>query len=216
MKYLKTYKLFESVNDTLKLESENDFEYLNDNIKYLSIEYDIKNWPKLPKHLIELNCYVQNIDVLPKLPNSLETLNCSKNNLKELPILPKKLTHLNCTNNQLKELPKLPNTLELLYCYNNKLTELPTLPESIIQLNFYNNPLEKLPNGITKKLLNNQDVRYIKENVLKWLVNKIEDYDLLKDYLTESQRKSYEENGPEVFTEMNQFGFFGLKNNKMK
>ena len=234
MKYLKTYKLFENKSDVLILNSTNDFQYLNDSITELHVRFNIKEWPKLPNKLEYLSCSLNyKIRKLPEeLPNTLTRLVCSNNVITKLPKLPKKLKWLICSSNLITEIPELPESLEVLECFdnkinklpklpkflnelrcsNNELTEIPELPIYLTDLFIYGNPLEKLPKGITKEFLDKQTKHWIEENTIKWLINEPNDYNLLKDYLTDTQRKSFEENGPETFKNMNQFGMFGLKN----
>ena len=82
-----------------------------------------------------------------------------------------------------------------LYCGDRKLTKLPELPDSLEVLYFYDNPLEELPENIDKSLLRYNREKWIKENVIKWIINKPSDYKLLRRYLTEEQINSYNENG---------------------
>ena len=194
MKYLKTYnKLFENYRiNPIVISSDEDWSKYNTTVNRLIIKYGIKKWPTLFQNLKDLFCSNNQISELTKLPNSLIELSCNNNSLTKLPELPNKLKYLACINNKLTEIPKLPKTLKRLYCENN--------------------PLERLPNGITEYLLSYNDTEWIKENVIKWLVNEPSHYQIVKKYLTDVQRKSFEENGPEAFKNMDQFGMFGLKN----
>jgi len=123
--------------------------------------------PELPKTLIKLYCWKNNLMKLPKLPDSLKYLDCSYNNLTELPDLPHLLIELHCDDNNLTELPKLPNSLinslidlgfgnnnltkipdlskfislNYLFVPNNNLTELSDLPISLTELICFNNNL---------------------------------------------------------------------------
>ena len=193
MKYLKTYKLFESNINEVIISSESDWEKVNDSTTKITINYQCNK--------------------LHELPKSLRYLYCSYNQLTELPVLPSTLQKLFCSNNKLKELPKLPNLLHRLDCQNNQLIELPTLPKSSTLIQFYNNPLNKLPKGITKELLKHNNIdNYVKDNVLTWLKNDPSSYEFVKDYLTEAQQKYFEENGAEGLEDLTQFGMFNLKN----
>ena len=191
MKYLKTYKLFENNSTTLALNSEYDWNRINNTIETLHISYTT--------------------NTLHKLPKSLKRLYCSFVELTELPTLPDNLEVLACNDNKLTRLPELPKTLISLYCNNNLLTELPTLPKTLKYFEIHNNSLEKLPEGITEKLLlkiNNKN--WIKENALKWIINKPIDYNILKDYLSEEDKKELNKIHPELLSQ-DQFGMFGLK-----
>jgi len=141
MKYLKTYKLFESVVTELDYSGE-DREFL----------------PELPKSLKILVCDNNQLKSLPKLPESLEILHCEDNQLKSLPKLPESLETLYCVKNKLKSLPELPNSLKELWCYDNQLNTLPKLPESLEYLCCYKNPLECL---IPDKFIHYQDKEWL-------------------------------------------------------
>jgi len=190
MKYLKTYKLFESVNKEIEIFIIDDWNKVNDDTTSIILKYSMKELPELPKNLIKLWCGDGILKKLPHLPDSLEFLYCQ--------------------NNQIIELPILPNSLQELYCYNNKLTTLPELPNSLIELWFDNNPLEVLPKGITKELLITNDREWIRENALKWIINRPSDYILLKDYLFKEDEEKLEKEYPEIISQ-DQFGMFSLK-----
>jgi len=179
MKYLKTYdKLFEKKDWIISLDSDKHWYKVVNGVTQIKFLYNVKNWPKLPSTLKSLYVLNQGVETLPELPE--------------------KLIWLFCRNNKIKKLPELPKKIEKIYCDNNQLKELPTLPKSLIFIQFYNNPIEKLPNGMTKELLKLQDYNFIKENVVKWITNKSSDYNLLKEYLTEAQRKHFEKLGLEM------------------
>jgi len=216
MKYLKTYnKLFENNSKSIILGSDDDFNKINHNTHEIIVNYDIKNWPELPNHITGLNCNCCNITSLPnKLPTSLKELFCYDNKLTTLPELPNNLVMLSCHMNNLTELPILPNSLQKLYCDDNNLKELPTLPKNLKDCEFYNNPLEKLPKGMTKDLLNQNRQEWITDNVIKWLINDPSCFDLIRGYLTMQQINLYKKVGVDGFKSMDQFGMFGLKNDK--
>ena len=221
MKYLKTYdKLFESRGRMITLKSDEDFNKIDDSVTDLMFYYVPSKWPKIPDHIKEIIiCWkkdILNFENL-ELPKELREFECDHCDLEKLPELPKKFMKLRCHYNQLTKLPKLPRSLKKLECQYNKLTEIPDLPKDIKKCFFYDNPLERLPKGISKELLRENyyvSKDWFKDNMVKWLINEPNDYDLLKEYLTETQRKTFEENGPDGFGSMEQFGMFGLKNDK--
>jgi len=217
MKYLKTYnKLFESNSTEVTLNSESDWNKVNDSTIYIVIDYNIKKWHKLPKNLEKLITFSDKLTSLPnELPNSLKLLSCFSNYLKELPTLPENLKELYCQLNKLNKLPTLPKSLIKLRCNHNNLTELPKLPDTLSECVISDNPLEKLPEGITKELLIQNDKDWIKKNALKWILNKPTDFKLLKDYLYKNELEKLEKIHPELISQ-DQFGFFGLKNEDIK
>ena len=195
MKYLKTYKLFESDINTQYLYCDDDWKYINDSTRRIVITYDIGKLPELPKNIYYLDC-----------------TDC---NLTELPTLPQKLEYLICNNNHLSKLPELPETLIHLDCRNNNLTELPKLPKELLTLYFSYNTLEKLPKGISKELLkhillNPSENTFIKSYALKWIINEPSDYKLLKDCLSDKDKEELNKIHPELLNQ-DQFGMFGLK-----
>jgi len=124
MKYLKTYKLFENNSDELNIDSDEDWNKLNENHSSIVIRYKIKNWPELPEYLTKLSVVYQDITHLPKLPESLIELYCQWNKLTEIPKLPENLEVLKCYENPLVKLPEGINRF-LLECndtlgYNQK------------------------------------------------------------------------------------------------
>ena len=136
MKYIKSYKLFESKKTFLDISG-----------------HGYKTIPlKLSDSLIYINCSQNNLSKLPNLPKNLEKLICSNNKLTELPELPKYLDELDVDNNKIIKLPKLPNTLISLDCSHNKLTELLKLPKNLENLYcFDNNWKEPLNFDIIRK-----------------------------------------------------------------
>ncbi len=91
---------------------------------------NLKNIPCLPKNLIKLYCYNNQLQTLPCLPGGLKWLYCSNNQLQNLHCLPDGLEYLWCFNNQIQTLPCLPNTLVKLRVNRNmsyfiKLIEIP-------------------------------------------------------------------------------------------
>jgi len=215
MKYLKTYKLFESVvkgSNTLDLYSDGDWSKVNDSIVYLVVNYDIKNWPKLPEKLKTLICVNRDIKYLPELPKHLIDLCVYGNKLTELPKLPKSLQKLYCQNNQLTELPKLPNNLQFLNCADNNIKILPHFPKSLNRYFILNNPLIELPNDITEYFIQLQRSRYWFEKIAyNCIVNKTQHYNLLKEYLSDEDIEKLEKEHSELLAQ-EQFGMFGLKN----
>ena len=211
MKYLKTYKLFENNSNEIYIRSENDWNLVNDSTTKITIDYYCDKLHKLPNSLQELNCENNQLTELSLLPNSLQKLFLDNNQLKELPILPDSLQYLFCSINKLTELPKLPNLLQKLDCDNNKIKKLPNLPNSLQYLYCCHNPLEALPQGITKEYLKGNQIYWIKENAYKWIINKPEHYNLLKEYLSEEEKEKLEKEYPEIISQ-DQFGMFGLKN----
>jgi hypothetical protein len=93
-----------------------------------------------------LNLSNLNLKELPKLPIGVRQLNCAGNELESLPDLPDSLTWLNCSNNQLQSLlDKIPNGLRELYCKGNQLQSLPQLPEGLVVLECNDNEIMCLP-----------------------------------------------------------------------
>ena len=214
MKYLKTYnKLFERYIDELYISDDYEWNKVNDDIRKIYINYNIKNWPKLPDKLKHLDCRAKNIEYLPELPKTLINLDCGVNNLKELPELPDNLIELRCYQNQIEKLPKLPEKLIILICEYNNLTKIPDITHKYEWIRFSNNPLEELPNGIDEIILDQQDLNWIMSNAYKWVVNKPKDYALLEKYMIIEDRDKLEKEHPEIISQ-NQFGMFGLKNQK--
>ena len=217
MKYLKTYKLFERyINGELYLYNPTDSYDVNDNISVIRLMYKTTMLDELPKKLKILDCKSNNgwLYRLPKLPPTLEELYCDNNVISRLPELPDSLKILSCYNNKLNKLSDLPEKLTNLYCENNNLKELPDLPESLKILHCYNNPLKKLPKGINNRLLEqNNNNGWINENAYKWIIKQPNNYNILKDYLSNEEKEKLEKIHPEILSQ-DQFGMFGLKNDK--
>ena len=237
MKYLKTYdKLFESNSTVITLEKESDWNLVNDSTTKIIVDYkcnklhelpnslqqldcsnnQLTELPELPKHLTCLYIVNNNIEYLPELPNSLRYLFCWNNSIKEIIKLPESLIEFNCSKNKLTKLPELPNKLELLGCSNNNLTELPDFPKTLKYVYIGENPLNKLPNGISEETIKQQfkaNKKWFNDNVITWIINKPTDYNILKDYLSEENKEKLENEHPEIISQ-NQFGMFGLKNQK--
>jgi len=146
---------------------------------------------------------------LNKINDSVEELYIDYK-IKNWPKLPKKLKFLYCSDNNITNLPtELSKSLLSIYCSDNKLKELPDITNTNIdEFFFYNNPLKYLPNGITKSMLDeNNSENFINRKALKWIINKPEHYNLLKEYLSEEDKKELEEIHPE-FSTQEQFGMF--------
>ena len=113
---------------------------------------NLKELPKLPMGVRQLNCANNELESLPDLPDSLIWLNCSNNQLQSLPQPPEGLKELYCKGNQLQSLPQLPEGLVVLECNDNEIMCLPVLPSSLSSLTIsvsklkYPHP-EKLPDG---------------------------------------------------------------------
>jgi len=193
MKYLKTYKTFESITyKEINIYCDSDWERTDYNTKAVYIFYNIKNWPELPKNLEKLYCYNKDITSLPD----------------ELPI---NLKILEVASNKLTKLPELPISLKILSCLDNQLTELPDLPKSLSYIEFFQNPLTKLPKGMKKVFIKQQakeDKEWLIENAFKLLIGSPQYFELLKPYLSEKEIDRFNEMGPENLKNMNQFGMF--------
>jgi hypothetical protein len=127
----------------------------------------------LPKYLISLFCYSNQINVIQNLNENLTSLDISKNFIKEIKYLPSSLKNFYCAGNKIKELKNLPENLEdldcsnnlieeidftnllpnlkLLYCNDNKLVKVIGLPDSLTLLNVNKNTsldfIGKMKNG---------------------------------------------------------------------
>jgi hypothetical protein len=193
MKYLKTYKLFESVTE-LTINSSN--KYLLDNLPnsltYLNCcKNELTSLPELPDNLDYLECDKNELTSLPKLPDSLTFLSCEYNKLTILPELTDSIYHLDCNDNELTSLPKLPESLTELFCSYNQLTSLPELPDSLTDLYCWNNKwIKPLNFNIVQKF--NLDAYTVKQTEL------FNSYEFQLEHLNEFNFKDYSVSGLEV------------------
>ena len=82
MKYLKSYKLFESNSSEIFLRSKKDWALVNDSTIKITINYKCN---KLPLSLIIMHCSYNKLTKLPDLPKTLQFLNFNVNPIEELP-----------------------------------------------------------------------------------------------------------------------------------
>lgn len=82
---------------------------------------------ELPKNLVKLCCWENNIVKLPKLPNRLKILECFDNQLVKLPEMPDSIVKISCMDNRISRIDKIPNGIQELFIWDNELRNIPTL-----------------------------------------------------------------------------------------
>jgi hypothetical protein len=158
MKYLKEYKIFESVNE--------------EEIHSVCDKYDIKNYTINTDGTIDVD---GNIDLnnkgLTKLPLKFNRVTgffyCDNNQLTSLEGAPVSVGNFYCHNNKLTSLEGAPQSVRNFVCYDNQLTSLEGAPQSVGS-DFYchNNKLTNL-NGLEFKSF---DEIYLEDNPIYTIV----------------------------------------------
>jgi hypothetical protein len=158
MKYLKEYKIFESVNE--------------EEIHSVCDKYDIKNYTINTDGTIDVD---GNIDLnnkgLTKLPLKFNRVTgffyCDNNQLTSLEGAPVSVGNFYCHNNKLTSLEGAPQSVRNFVCYDNQLTSLEGAPQSVGS-DFYchNNKLTSLK-GLEFKSF---DEIYLEDNPIYTIV----------------------------------------------
>ena len=175
MKYLKKYKLFESVNEQ--------------EIHDLCKKYDIENYTINEDGSINVGSVDLSDKSLTKLPlrfrNVSGDFDCYNNNLTSLEGAPDEVGgNFYCNDNKLTSLDGAPTSVGgNFYCYNNQLTSLEGAPTSVSYFYYYNNKLTSLK-GLEWKSFNRIDLRNnpVYEIVKDWINNE-DQIDLIEYFI---------------------------------
>jgi hypothetical protein len=143
MKYLKKYRLFESVNEEEIHSICKEYDIKNYNINGDGtidvggdVDLDNKNLTKLPirfNHVSgDFNCGHNQLTSLEGAPESVGNFYCHNNKLTSLGGAPRIVNgNFSCSGNKITSLEGAPESVGNFYCHNNKLTSLEGAPKSV-------------------------------------------------------------------------------------